>query len=225
MPSIQLDLKVPKSLSAAVEERIRDAIVNAELAFGQALPEDGVGLAMGVSRTPMREALTRLQAQGLVVIVPKKGTFVFDPSPDDVDQLAAFRLMLESEAVRLSLAVAPEAALAGLRAAHAAMEQARRAGDGRAYARADTVFHASFLGQCGNGYLAKAYESIAWQVAALRAHLSVPRLHEQDTSFSEHAAMIGHFAAGEAEALLAILSRHFLRSAAVYREAIRVRAG
>ncbi len=61
---IQLDLAVPKSLSAAVEERIRDAIVNAELAFGQALPEDGVGLAMGVSRTPMREALTRLQAQG-----------------------------------------------------------------------------------------------------------------------------------------------------------------
>ncbi len=44
---IQLDLAVPKSLSAAVEERIRDAIVNAELAFGQALPEDGVGSPWG----------------------------------------------------------------------------------------------------------------------------------------------------------------------------------
>ncbi|SFU74992.1 DNA-binding transcriptional regulator, GntR family [Methylobacterium sp. 174MFSha1.1] len=218
---IQLDLAVPKSLSAAVEERIRDAIVNAELAFGQALPEDGVGLAMGVSRTPMREALTRLQAQGLVVIVPKKGTFVFDPSPEDVDQLAAFRLMLEGEAVRRSLASAPAAALAGLRAAHAAMELARQAGDGRAYARADTAFHASFLRDCGNAYLAKAYDSIAWQVAALRAQLSVPRSHEQDTSFAEHAAMIGHFEAGAVEALLEILSRHILRSAAVYREAIR----
>ncbi|MCF4124444.1 GntR family transcriptional regulator [Methylobacterium sp. SyP6R] len=218
---IQLDLAVPKSLSAAVEERIRDAIVNAELAFGQALPEDGVGLAMGVSRTPMREALTRLQAQGLVVIVPKKGTFVFDPSPDDVDQLAGFRLMLESEAVRLSLAGAPAAALAGLRTAHAAMLEARRSGDARAYARADTAFHASFFKECGNGYLAKAYESIAWQVAALRAQLSVPRSHEQETSFSEHAAMIGHFEAGEADGLLEILARHILRSATVYREAIR----
>lgn len=222
---IQLDLTVPKSLSAAVEERIRDAIVNAELAFGQALPEDGVGLAMGVSRTPMREALTRLQAQGLVVIVPKKGTFVFDPSPDDVEQLAAFRLLLESEAVRLSLAMAPAAALAALRTAHAAMQQARQAGDARAYARADTDFHASVFGACGNAYLAKAYDSIAWQVAAIRAQLSVPRSHEQDTSFAEHAAMIGHFAAGEADALLEILGRHILRSAAVYREAIRVRGG
>ncbi len=169
----------------------------------------------------MREALTRLQAQGLVVIVPKKGTFVFDPSPDDVDQLAGFRLMLESEAVRLSLAGAPAAALAGLRTAHAAMLEARRSGDARAYARADTAFHASFFKECGNGYLAKAYESIAWQVAALRAQLSVPRSHEQETSFSEHAAMIGHFEAGEADGLLEILARHILRSATVYREAIR----
>ncbi|KMO18447.1 GntR family transcriptional regulator [Methylobacterium platani] len=221
---IQLDLAVPKSLSAAVEERIRDAIVNAELAFGQALPEDGVGLAMGVSRTPMREALTRLQAQGLVVIVPKKGTFVFNPSPDDVDQLAAFRLLLESQAVRQSLAVAPATALAGLQGAHAAMHQARQDGDGRAYARADTAFHASFFAECGNAYLAKAFDSVAWQVAALRAQLSVPRSHEQDASFAEHAAMIAHFEAGAVDALLTILSRHILRSAAVYREAIRVLA-
>src|SRR5213080_2446866 len=72
----RLAIEHPKSLALIVEERLRAAIVNAELKFGQAVPE-GV---LGVSRTPMRVALTRLELQGLVTIVPKRGTFVFKPS-------------------------------------------------------------------------------------------------------------------------------------------------
>lgn len=92
MPVQRLTIEHPKSLASIVEERLRAAIVNAELKFGQALPEGA--LALGVSRTPMREALTRLELQGLVIIVPKRGTFVFKPTVSDVKQLATFRLIL-----------------------------------------------------------------------------------------------------------------------------------
>jgi DNA-binding GntR family transcriptional regulator len=217
----RLDLDLPKSLSVIVEERIRDAILNAELSFGQALPEDGLGLSLGVSRTPMREALTRLQMQGLVVIIPKKGTFVFEPSLADVEQLASFRLMLETNAVERCLSIASEAALRDMKTAFAAMVAARQEANRRAYARADTAFHDSFFANCGNTYLANAYRTISGRVAALRAHLSVPREDEQVTSFSEHARMMECFTLREKPALLRLLKQHIMRAASAYAAALQ----
>lgn len=219
LPKLEIDL--PKSLSAIVEERIRDAIVNAELAFGQALPEDGVGLSMGVSRTPMREALARLQMQGLVVIVPKKGTFVFKPTLADAEQLASFRLVLELEAVKRSLTFAPEATAAALKLAADDMRKARAAEDGKAYARADTQFHEAFFLHCNNTYVANAYHSISGRIAALRAHLSASQTSEQVTSFQEHLQIIESFEAGNVDEIVETLSRHILRAATAYEAALR----
>lgn len=216
----RLDIEHPKSLSLIVEERLRNAIINAELPFGQALPEDGTGLALGVSRTPMREALTRLELQGLVVIVPKKGAFVFKPSLEDVKQLASFRLMLETNALEQCLTSDPEAALRDMRAALADMAAARTKKDTQAYARADTSFHDSFFVNCGNAYLLNAYKTVSGRIAALRAHLSVPRSHEQDTSFAEHQAIAEAFVHSKKSELKRILSDHILRAQAVYALAV-----
>lgn len=221
--SVQLNVDLPKSLSTVVEERIRDAIVDAELSFGQPLSEDGLGLSMGVSRTPLREALTRLQAQGLVVIIPKRGTFVFDPSAADVEQLAAFRLLLEKTGAGLCLARAADQTRTDMQHAVAMMGRARAAGDSKAYARADTVFHESFFTHCGNSYLAGAYHNIAWRVAALRAHLSVPSEDARETSFGEHEAMIACASKQRGAALAQLLDRHIMRSAKVYAQLIRSR--
>jgi DNA-binding GntR family transcriptional regulator len=216
----QLEIEHPKSLAAIVEERLRNAIINAELSFGQALPEDGTGFALGVSRTPMREALTRLEAQGLVVIIPKKGTFVFKPSIEDVQQLASFRLMLETNALEQCLTSDPAAALKGMEKALADMTVARKEKDSQAYARADTVFHDSFFANCGNIYLVNAFKTVSGRIAALRAHLSVPRSHEQDTSFAEHQAIVAAFKTGKKTELKRILTDHILRAQAVYALAV-----
>ena len=212
-----LDVTLPKSLSTLVEERIRDAIVNAELDFGQALPEDGLGLSMGVSRTPMREALTRLQVQGLVTILPKRGTFVFKPTVADVDQLAAFRLLLETTGARLCIAGAREATLSALQAALSLMVETRKLGDQRAYARADTAFHDCFFAHCGNDYLANAFRTISYKVAALRAHLTVPKTEEQEKSFKEHQRIVVLVRRGQAEDVCQLLDQHIMRAASAYR--------
>lgn len=221
---VHLNVELPKSLSTVVEERIRDAIVDAELPFGQALSEDGLGLSMGVSRTPMREALTRLQTQGLVVIIPKRGTFVFDPSAADVEQLAAFRLLLETTGAGLCMARAAEETRADLAQAVAVMACARGKGDGKRYARADTEFHAAFFRHCGNAYLVNAYNNISWRVAALRAHLSVPRKEEQTTSMQEHHEMVACLDTQDQASLDRLLGQHILRATKVYTEALAGRA-
>ena len=212
----RLAIEHPKSLALIVEERLRTAIVNAELKFGQAVP-DGV---LGVSRTPMREALTRLQLQGLVNIVPKRGTFVFKPSVLDVKELATFRLILETAALEQSLAYDKEGALRGLAEGVRAMKAALKRGDTLAYAMADSSFHEAFFTNCGNSYLVGAFRNVSGRVAALRAHLTVPRPNEQTKSFSEHEAILAAFAEGAKKEMRQTLTEHILRAKDVYAQAI-----
>ncbi|MGX1785167.1 GntR family transcriptional regulator [Bosea sp. NPDC055332] len=217
------DLKVeqPKSLVAIVEERLRDAIVDAEMRLGETLSEEALSEALGVSRTPVREALARLQLQGLVTIVPKKGTFVFAPTEEDVAELCVFRYMLETQALRECMSKARAAALAAMNAALAAMEAAQANGTRRDYARADTVFHEVFFQHCGNRYLGNAYRGVSGRVAALRTHLSVPLEGEQERSMAEHHLMVEAFAAGRLADLDSILHQHIMRAWDAYADVLR----
>ena len=211
-----LSIERPRSLVDIVEERLRDAIVNAELAFGEAITEESLGAAFGVSRTPLREALARLELQGLVVVVPKKGTFVFAPTNDDVDDLCQFRLMLELNALKLCLARSKDATLQSMKSAVQAMEAADQRGDRLSYAREDTTFHEAFFNHCGSRYLVSAYKTVFGRIAAIRTHLSVPLAREQKRSFKEHKALIKAFAAGDLPQLEAILDTHIGRARIAY---------
>jgi DNA-binding GntR family transcriptional regulator len=217
-----LSIERPKSLVEIVEERLRDAIINAELGFGEAITEEGLGAAFGVSRTPLREAIARLELQGLVVVLPKKGTFVFAPTEDDVADLCQFRLMLELNALKLCLARDREATLQSMKASVRAMEAADERGDRLAYAREDTAFHEAFFAHCGSRYLDDAYRTVFGRIATIRTHLSVPLAREQKRSFKEHKALIKAFAAGDIAEMEKILDTHISRAREVY--AARVQA-
>src|SRR6185503_16160600 len=75
------------ALASLVEERLRDAIMYGALGLGEAISEDRLATMLGVSRTPVREALTALQLQGLVVIQPQRGSFVFEPTERDLAEI------------------------------------------------------------------------------------------------------------------------------------------
>ena len=94
----------PRSLTALVTERIREAIVDGRFALGEALSELKLAAALNVSRTPVRDALTALQLQGLIDVRPQSGSFVFLPSEEDVAELAEFRRVLEMTALRFCFA-------------------------------------------------------------------------------------------------------------------------
>ena len=211
-----LSIERPRSLVDVVEARLRDAIVNAELAFGEPITEEGLGAAFGVSRTPLREALARLELQGLVVVVPKKGTFVFAPTQRDVADLCEFRLMLEVNALKLCMAQDRDDALAAMKTALRAMEAADARGDRLSYARADTDFHEAFFRHCGNHFLVDAYRTVQGRVATIRTHLSVPLAKEQKRSFKEHKAIVKAFAAGDMSEIEAILRAHISRAESAY---------
>ena len=86
---------------SAIAEGIRARIRWGELPLGARISDKVIASELGISRTPVREALVQLQTEGLVVIRPQSGTFVTDLTPTDVHQICATRCVLEVGALRL----------------------------------------------------------------------------------------------------------------------------
>lgn len=214
-------LEAPRSLTEMVAARLEQAIVDGEFGLGEAISEDMLAKSFGVSRTPVRDALTAMQRAGLVVILPKRGSFVFRPSADDAAALCDYRLVLEREGLRLSHAIAPAEALAAMNGAIVQMEQSLLA-DAVAYGRADTLFHQAFFDHCGNAYLSEGYRLASGKVSALRTHLTAHVEERRVTSLGEHRRMAELFAQGELGALFALLAEHIARTRRVYEEVLSV---
>lgn len=104
-----LSAPVKRSLSDEVVVRLRDAIVNAKIAPGERLREEILASSMGVSRGPVREAIQRLEREGLVIIHPNRGATVARLSREDLDEVYSLRRALERLAIREAIRKADSA--------------------------------------------------------------------------------------------------------------------
>lgn len=198
----------PQSLAEIVADRLKAAILRRELALGEALSEEKIAAAMEVSRTPVREALTMLQLQGLITILPRRGSFVFKPDQQTLHSLVEYRVQLELLAADWATQRAPEALHSALMQAIAIMEKARDEDDSFAYATADTQFHEAFIVHCGNPLVIQAYGIAAGRLAAIRSHLAEQLgLHRQKT-LQEHHQIARAVEARDAEQLRLLLKQH-----------------
>jgi DNA-binding GntR family transcriptional regulator len=220
MKSFKLD--TPKSLSQRVMQRLRQAIIDGEFELGAVISEEMIAQSFGVSRTPVREAMGLLQSQGLVVIRPQVGSFVFTPSAADIAALCTFRIIIEPKAAELAYRQDRAGAVAAMGSAIAAMQQALAAKDNVAYGRADTALHDAFFAHCGNHYLVESYQLVSGRVAALRTSLTSPVDVQTPASFEEHRTLLRLFERGELAAFETLLTSHILNSGLTYARALEV---
>ncbi len=138
-------VKRPLNLRETVLEQLRTAIITGELAEGSLVSAPSLGQALGVSATPVREAMMDLSREGLVETVKNKGFRITSMSDKDLDDLAQIRLLIEPAAMRWVTGNIPEEAYAELtRLADACLRAAERADLGE-YLREDREFHARVL--------------------------------------------------------------------------------
>lgn len=185
-------------MSDQVYDMLLDRIVALDLEPGSRLPMDRLAHELGVSLSPLREALNRLNSQGLVVVAPYKGWAVSElPSMDEIRQLFGARELIETGAIRQAGAVDAEliGKLADLVRRMEAMAGRKRL-DVRAANELDAQFHRMLIGLAGNRYLLTAFDS-------LHAHVQIARLYRDKSSNQmraanqEHAAIVD--AIGEAD--------------------------
>ena len=193
----------------AVYDALREAIVTAELEPGQQVSENEIADKLGVSRTPVREALARLRDDQLVQIVPQLGTFVSRISVSGVDDAQFLREALECSAVRLAAERADKGDVAELDVLIARQESARDAADANAFYILDDQLHSTLCEMSGR--------PIAWTIVArANGHLNrVRRLSLADARYiaemiEEHKAVVEAVGRGEPDAAEDAL-RHHLR--------------
>lgn len=208
-------LERPPSLSSVVTDHIRSMIIRGELPLGASVSERGISADLKVSKTPVREALAQLRNEGLVSIVPQSGVRVFTLSAREVREICAFRKVLESAALELSMAMDPVSLLKDLELIEAQMHEAMGSQDVSRYLALDTDFHLAFFFNCGNGYLQSAYGLYAGKIAALRTHLAVKPQHTQ-LSMSEHCQIVEAVRRRDTRKLLTILEDHIGRTQESY---------
>ncbi|WP_353988292.1 GntR family transcriptional regulator [Ruicaihuangia caeni] len=211
------------SLGERVAIQLRDAIVSGSIGLGEALSEDSLAEALGVSRTPVREALRELQTQGLVEIKPKSGTTVFVPTEEQIAELVEFRTTMELQAANWAFERNRVATADALARAVELMEPAIEAQDMRAFGRADTFFHQAFVDHCDNSYLQATFSVSLAQVAALRTHLAVYLDGEWRHSYRDHVALRDIFVSGRKGDLDELLAAHIARTKGNYTQVLHAR--
>jgi DNA-binding GntR family transcriptional regulator len=188
---------------------LREAIVSAELEPGRRLSENELADRLGVSRTPVREALVRLRDERLVAIVPQLGTFVTLISPDAVADAAFVREALECSAIRLATENASERDLEELQANLAAQDRAEATNDIDAFDHLDEALHRTLCELSGR--------DIAWSLSR-RANghldrvrrLSLPEPGYLGEMVAEHRSVVAAVAEKDPDRAEATL-RHHLR--------------
>lgn len=205
----------PASLAEIALQQIRTAIVEGALPLGSALSEGQLAASLGISKTPVREALAQLRMEGLVTIVPQSGTFVFTLSATEVIEICELRQTLETAALRFSIERNRTRLIQGLADVCAGMDKVRAIGDERAYLRLDSAFHEQLFANCGNRYLAEAYARIVPKVAALRTHLATRPDHTR-MSYEEHRQILEAIRREKENEVMAILDRHIERTRSAY---------
>lgn len=206
-------IKRPDSLSKIAENHIRKSIVRGDFRLGESLQEARLSTAMGISKTPIREALAALKLQGLVKIIPQRGAFVFTLSQDAVVQLCQYRLILETAAMDQALSENPSALLDELEDIVAKMADAREADEFEQYLELDADFHDAFFTHSGNAYLQEGYQKVSDIVRTMRTHLS-KRPERTAKSFEEHKAISALLREGKAKAAKTVLKRQITRGRA-----------
>ncbi|MDE0520803.1 MAG: GntR family transcriptional regulator [Boseongicola sp.] len=214
-------LERPKSLRELALEHLRNSIIDGTLKMGQALSEREISESLGVSKSPVREALAELRNEGLVSIEPQKGARVFNLTEAEVAQICDFRQAIEMAAFELALSRDPDGLADAMARVVREMEAAREDGNEKGYLELDTAFHQLIFEHAGNDYLTASYTRYVGKIAALRTHLAKLPQHT-DLSFEEHRRIAVAVRRGALEGIRRLLAEHIDRSRQAYRNAAGV---
>jgi DNA-binding GntR family transcriptional regulator len=195
-----------RGLSTEVADQIREAIFDGRYAPGAALREVELSEALRVSRGPIREALQKLEREGLVHTEWHRGTTVTALSVQDVAELDSLRAALEALAVRRVVDQASDADLAQIEKTAAAMDRAETPHE---MVRCDIAFHDAVYAAANHSRLASAWEAIRSQVHLfLITRVNVSTVGYLEQIRQEHRDLVAALRLGNVDGALKLFAEH-----------------
>jgi len=189
-----------------VYRSLKEAIITGRISPGAWLYETALTQALGVSRTPLREAFNRLKSDGLIAVIPHRGAFVVELDDRDIDNLLEAREVIETAFFERAAQVVTAD---GLGRARREFEQAHRqfAGAKGQYLRVDRALHDRLIEASGNDYWVKLYFDLRERIELCGYQVSqLP--HRFERIVREHLEMIDALLAGDLEHARRALRAH-----------------
>lgn len=200
-----------QSLHEAILTRLRDMIIEGDLAPGTRINEGQIGEQLGVSRTPLREAIKFLASEGLVELVPTRGAVVKKFSGKEVrDMLEVIRTLEQSAAVR-ACEVASDEEIAAVRALHDEMQAAYDRGDRLRYYKLNQQIHTRLVALAGNGALSDVHATLQTRLKRIR-YVGHEGPEKWAKAIAEHVEMIEALEARDVHRLSDVVGRHLTKA-------------
>ncbi|MET9220393.1 GntR family transcriptional regulator [Streptomyces sp. NPDC088197] len=187
---------------------VKSGVLDRSYEGGTLLTEGDLADAVGVSRTPVREALLRLEAEGLIKLYPKKGALVLPVSAQEIADVVETRLLVEQHAVAKVVGAVPPRLIARLEESLAEQRGHAETGDLAAFAVADRCFHAEIVRAAGNRILAHLYD----QLRDRQLRMGVATMHAEPSrvakNIAEHTEILDALRDGAADTAADVVDRH-----------------
>ena len=211
------------TLHEEIVARLRSMILDGDLAPGAWIAEMKLCQELGVSRTPLREALKVLASESLITLLPNRGAVVTDIRVSEIADLFEIMDALEALLGRLAVERANDDEIANLQAMHMAMAEHHRRGQRAEYFDLNQAIHQKIADLAGNQSLADTYSGFAGKIKRARylANLSDARWAK---SLHEHEAFMAALAKRDANLFASLLQRHSRHTGTVVCARLRQRA-
>jgi len=206
-----------QSLSEQVYNYIKRQILSGELEGGQKIPEETIAQQFGVSRTPIREALRRLNEYGLVYLKPRSYAIVVDLEPQEATHVAQVRAQLEILAVRQLAEEGTPDDFEALEQIANECEDALKSGDIATTFEKDSQFHIEIAKRTGNRHLFELFEKIDAKMQLLRLVLHLP-YKDLNRFIAHHHPLLQHMRSRNKEAAEALIQTHILEQLDYFQE-------
>lgn len=196
-------IKIPPNLTAQAYESIKQYILDGKLDRGARLTEEVLSTSLGISKSPIREALNRLETEGFIRIEPRRGAYLQDYSQQDINDLYDLRDALEKHVVataKLSLGL-----ISDLEKSVRRMRKYLKDNDKKHYIEEDIAFHAKLANATGNERLRKTLENVQNQIWIFRR-----KTYDisSSTAAQHHEAIVSALSAGERRRAERLISEH-----------------
>ncbi len=207
MPTFEPIAKTDLTLQA--EETLYSAIVSGRLRPGERINEEQIAESLGISRGPIREALSALARRGMVVKVPNRGSFVIRLSWFDVAEVCSLREVLEQFAVQMIVRRDPPADLHALRDIVSQMEPAVNSNDAELLVSGlDLRFHAALVGAADHARLLDAWNNLRPQIQMMLYSRNIVNEDFRAIAVSDHRAILEALEDRDGPLVKKLLSAH-----------------
>jgi DNA-binding GntR family transcriptional regulator len=206
----------PGSAARRAYDFTKWAILSAVYDGGDLITEAGIAREIGISRTPVREALLRLEVEGLVQLRPRQGAVVTEFAVEDVEDVLEARVMVENHTAAKSFANRAEL-LPQVEEAHEEMHRHRRGRDTAAFTEADRVFHELIVDAAGNAVLSAIYRMLRERQTLFTSVMIRGRTDRMDAALVEHERILETLRGDDEKAFTTVVNGHLQWSVALAR--------